>query len=351
MRYFTLCVLYVLIVLSGCSQTLSQISNEHGFQRLQSPQKNLEPGTLITYEESGESFAVITPVCWRHQAFQGMPPIRSVSRAEQELISEFGVWHDLAPTYLEKIQEKFPQVDDIELRLANASVSQYSDTDLYKGLSTRSESCQDAVIAREGNGETVYTVLKVLNADVTYRITGVDRNRMVGKLPQRTLERLKTELGGSSVSVFEQTVKGAKLQVAFQPDIIGITGSMTSSVDMSNESSMDEKSMKSSESQSDSSPEGESMSPDEVSSLPLAEKAAESSMNKQSMELSEENQSVSLPADESMSPDEVSSLPLTEKAAMESPRASRITKAERALMIKKIAVLSKGRSDADQLQK
>ena len=309
MRFHTVCILYVLIVLGGCSQTLSQISNDHGFQRLQAPQKNLEPGTLITYEDSGESFAVITPVCWRHQAFPGMPPARSVSRAERDLIGELGDWHDLAPTYLEKIQETFPQVDDIELRLANASVAQYSDTDLYKGLATRSKPCQDAVVAREGNEETVYTILKVLNADVTYKVTGVDRNRMVGKLPQRTLERLKTELGGSSVSIFEQTIKGAKLQVAFQSDIISIAGSTTSSADISNESSMDEKSMTSSE-----------------------------------------NQSAPSPEDESMSTDEGNSLPLTEKAAMVTSRAPQITKAERELMIKKIAVLSKRRSDADQLQ-
>ncbi len=309
MRFHTVCILYVLIVLGGCSQTLSQISNDHGFQRLQTPQKNLEPGTLITYEESGASFAVINPVCWRHQAFPGMPPARSVSRAERDLIGELGDWHDLAPTYLEKIQETFPQVDDIELRLANASVAQYSDTDLYKGLTTRSKPCQDAVVAREGNGETVYTILKVLNADVTYKVTGVDRNRMVGKLPQRTLERLKTELGGSSVSIFEQTIKGAKLQVAFQSDIIGIAGSTTSSADVPNASAMDKKSMNSSESQSDSSPE-----------------------------------------DETTSTDEVTSEAPTEKAAMETSRVPQVTKAERELMIKKIAVLSKKRSDADQLQ-
>ena len=361
MRYHTLCVLYVLIVLSGCSQTLSQISNEHGFQRLQAPQKNLEPGTLITYEESGESFAVITPVCWRHQAFPGMPPARSVSRAERDLIGEFGDWHDLAPTYLEKIQETFPQVDDIELRLANATVAQYSDEELYKGLSTRSEPCQDAVLAREGSGETVYTILKVLNADVTYKITGVDRNRMVGKLPQRILERLKTELGGSSVSIFEQTIKGAKLQVAFQSDIIGIAGPATSLADIPNESSMNEKAMNSSENQSVPSSEDNMVATDEVNSLPPTEKVAmsatssadipnESSMDEKAMNLSE-NQSVPSSEDNMVATDEVNSQSPTEKAAMEFPRASRITKAERQLMIKNIAVLSKRRSDADQLQK
>ncbi len=360
MRYHTLCVLYVLIVLSGCSQTLSQISNEHGFQRLQAPQKNLEAGTLITYEESGESFTVINPVCWRHQAFPGMPPARSVSRAEHDLMAEFGDWHDLAPTYLEKIQERFPKVDDIELRLANASVSQYSDTDLYKGLATRSKPCQDAVAAREDNGETVFTILKVLNADVTYKVTGVDRNRMVGKLPQRTLERLKTELGGSSVSIFEQTIKGAKLQVAFQPDIIGIDGWTISSADIPTEASMHEKAMTSSENQSDSSPEDETASTDEVNSLSPTEKAAmsatssadipnESSMDKKAM-TSSENQSDTSPEDETTSTDEVISEPPTEKAAMETSRVPRITKAERELMIKKIAVLSKRRSDADQRQ-
>ena len=224
MRFHALCALYVIIVLAGCShsQTLSQISNEYGFQRFQGPQKVLEPGTLIALEKSGESLATITPVCWRHQAFPSLRPARSVLGVESGLRRGLGDWHDLEPAYLKNLQVKFPNVENIQLRLRNASILENSDTELYKGLPTRLQSCQDAIATREANGETVYTILKVLKADVTYKVIGVERSRLKGKLPQKTLERLKVELGGSSVSTFDQTIMGATLHVAFQPDIIGM---------------------------------------------------------------------------------------------------------------------------------
>ena len=229
MRYHALCVLYIVLVLAGCSQTfslsptpsLSQISNEYGFQRFQGTQTSLEPGTLITLEQSGEGLAEITPVCWRHQAFPALPPARPVSGAESDLKRQLGDWHDFEPAYLKNLQAKFPEVEEIQLRLRNASVVENSAMELYQGLSARSQACQEVVAAREAKGETVYTILKVLRADVTYNVIGVDRSRIIGKFPQKVLAKLKTELGGSSVSTFNQTIKGSGLQLAFQADIIG----------------------------------------------------------------------------------------------------------------------------------
>ena len=139
MRFHALCALYVAVALAGCSQTqtLSQISNENGFQRIQSPPKVLEPGTLITFEESGAGLTAITPVCWRHQAFKLLRPARSVPGVELNLKRQLGDWQNLEPAYLQNLQTKFPKVDDIELRLRNVSVVENTATELYKGLPAR----------------------------------------------------------------------------------------------------------------------------------------------------------------------------------------------------------------------
>lgn len=278
MRYHALRALYVILVLAGCSQTptLSQISNEYGFQRFQAPQKVLEPGTLITFEESGEGLTAITPVCWRHQAFSRLPLARTVSGTELDLKSQLGTWQNLEPAYLKNLQSKFPEVENIQFRLRYASVLENTYTELYKGLPTRLQPCHDAIAAREASGETVYTTLKVLNGDVTYKVIGVKRSRMVGKLPQKTLERLKAELGGSSVSTFNQTIEGATLQMAFQSDMIGLATQPT----------------------------------------PLAENEDEAISDNESGKFS---------------------------------RISRITKAQRQSTIQKMAILSRGTSDADRL--
>ena len=304
MRFHILCTLYVIVVLAGCSTTHSEISSDYGFQRLQAPQKVLEPGTLITYEESGEGVTAITPVCWRHQAFPRMRQAPAVPDAQSELRREFGDWYSLDTAYLENLQAKFPEVEDIQLRLRNASVSQYSDAELYKGLSTRSQPCQDAIAAREDGGETVYTVMKVLNADVTYQVIGVDRNRMRGKLPQKILERLKTELGGSSVSTFNQTITGTTHQVAFQPDIIGIAPPFA---EMESEQTIEAKSMSS------------------------AEPSTIQSEKSELISKSEETETQDELADFSKLP--------------------RLTTDERQTIIQKIAVLSSRTSDADRYEK
>ncbi len=293
MRFHTLCALYVIMVLGGCSQSLSQISNEHGFQRFQGPSKFLQPGTLIVLEESGEGLTALSPVCWQDQAFPTLRPARAVPGAESDLKGHLGGdWHDIEPAYLTALQGKFPEVDGIQLRFRSASVVQYSDTELYKGISTRVQSCQDAIAAREANGETVYTVLKVLKADVTYNVIGVDRSRMLGKLPQKTLERLKTELGGTSVSTFDQTIKGATLQVAFQADTIGI----------------------------------------ENFSEPLAKAESDPVSGEEANVVSSDAGVIS------------------DTEAGESPQVSRLTKAQRQSIINKIAILSSKTSDADRLQ-
>lgn len=294
MRYHALRALYVILVLAGCSQTptLSQISNEHGFQRLQAPQRVLEPGTLITFDESSEGLTALTPVCWRHQAFPALRPAQRVSGAELNLRGQLGDWHSLDPAYLKNLQTKFPEVEDIQLRLRNASILENSDTELYKGLSTRSQPCQDAIAAREANGETVYTTLKVLHADVTYKVIGVKRSRLVGKLPQKTLERLKTELGGLSVDTFNQTIEGATLQVAFQSDIIDLASQPT----------------------------------------PLAEAEGVPTIEAKSMSSTEDGAILD-----------------TESGKFH--RISRLTEAQRQSLIQKMAILSKGTSDADRLQR
>lgn len=220
MKFYVLCVICSIVLLSGCSHTLSQVIKEYGFQRIQPHQNALEPGTLITFEDSGKGLVAITPVCWRHQAFPTLLP--PAPTADSELKKYLSDTFSLESEYLEKIQAKFPDVLDIQLRLGNASVSQYSDVKLLDGIALRSQPCQAAVAAREKNGETVHTVLKTLQTDITYEVIGVERSRLKGKLPQKTLERLKTELGGSSVSTFDQTIKGSALHVAFKSDIIGV---------------------------------------------------------------------------------------------------------------------------------
>ncbi len=315
MRFHALCALYVIVVLGGCSQTLSQISNEHGFQRIQGPSKTLGPGTLIVLEESGDSLAVLTPVCWQPQAFPGLPPARAVPGAESALKGKFGDWHDFEPPYLKALREEFPKVEEIQLRFRNTSVFQYSETDLYKGIPARLQSCRDAVAAREAKGETVYTILKALKADVTYKVIGVDRSRLVGKLPQKTLERLKTKLGGSSINTFTQTIAGATHQVAFQADIIGL----------------------------------------ENFSLPLADPEGDPIMDTQPKPLTDK-ESVSPGEPQAMSSDEansVSTMKNAEISNMESgefSRRSRLTQAQRQLIIQKMAILRNEISDADRLQ-
>lgn len=316
MRFQAVCALYMVVVLAGCSQTLSQISNENGFQRFQAPQKVLEPGTLITFEESGEGLTAITPICWRHQAYKVLRPARSVPGTALDLKRQLGDWHFLEPAYLKNLQEKFPEVKDIELRLQNARVVENSDTELYKGLPTRSKSCQAAITAREANGELVYTILKVLKADVMYKVIGVDRNRLAGKIPQKSLERLKAELGGSSLSTFEQTIKGTALPMAFQADIIGIVPPPTSLGETDSVPPMGAESM--------ASTEGESVPPLKSTGMPMEEGDSAPDVEKRAISDAE--------------PDE-------------SPKVSRLTKTQKKLMIKKMAILSRGTSDVDRYQK
>ncbi len=243
MRFHTLCTFFILILCSACSQmysSLSESSHEIGFQRLQTAQKNLESGTIIAFEESGEGITAVIPVCWKHQAFPRLLPPQSAPEVAVDWKREVDGWVDLEPEYLEVLQTKYPEVQDIQLLPRHASVSQYSDKVLSEAVETRSQPCRDAVSLREANGETVYTVVKVITAEMTYKVIGVERGRMTGKLPHITLERLKTELGGSSVSTFNQTIKGARLPIAFQADIIGSEG-ISSSITQEERQSMIQK--------------------------------------------------------------------------------------------------------------
>ena len=227
MRIHTLCTFFLLILCSACSQmhsSLSAPSNEMGFQRLQTAQKNLEPGTVIAFEESGEGMTAVVPVCWKHQAFPRLLSPQSAPEVAVDLKREVDGWVDLEPEYLDVLQTKYPEIQDIQLLPRHASVSQYSNKALSEAVETRSQPCREAVAAREANGETVYTVVKVLTADMTYKVIGVERDRMTGKLPHVLLERLKTDLGGSSVSTFNQTIKGSRLPIAFQADVVGPKG-------------------------------------------------------------------------------------------------------------------------------
>ena len=316
MRFQAVCALYIVVVLAGCSQTLSQISNENGFQRFQSTQKVLEPGTLVTFEESQEGLSSITPVCWRYQAYKALSPTRSVPDAALGLRRQLGDWHHLEPEYLKHLQAKFPEVEDIELRLKNPKVVENSDTELYKGLSTRSKSCQAAVAAREANGEVVYTILKVLKADVSYKIIGVDRNRLRGKISQKPLQRLKAELGGSSLSTFEQSIKGTAVPMAFQADIIGVVTSPISSGEMDSVPPMDAESVATTQEESPPTLESKVTPVEDGDSLPDVEQVAISDAEPGGL-----------------------------------PRVSRLTKTQKQLMIKKMAILSRETSDVDRYEK
>ena len=227
MRFHTLYMFFILILCSACSQmhsSLSEPSNEIGFQRLQTAQKNLEPGTVIAFEEAGEGMTAVIPVCWKHQAFPRLLSPQSDPEAVVGLKKEVDGWVDLETEYLDVLRTKYPEVQNIQLLPQHASVSQYSGKALSEAVETRSQPCRDAVAAREANGESVYTVVKVLTADLTYKVIGEERDRMTGKLPHVLLERLKTDLGGSSVSTFNQTITGGRLPIAFKSDIIDLPG-------------------------------------------------------------------------------------------------------------------------------
>jgi len=222
MRFHPFYVIFSIIFLTGCSTTTpTNVMNEHGFQRFQPPHKGIEPGTLVILEDIDEKAVAVTPVCWRQQAFPTLLAPKSNPAVEAEFRGEIADSFDLEAAYLERAQAKYPEIDEIEVRLANPSVLEYSDIALYEGIPSRSKVCLDAVAAREANGQTVYTILRVLKADVTYEVIGKDRTRYVrGKLPQKVLERIKTQIGGSTISAYDQTIKGNALHWGLKPDII-----------------------------------------------------------------------------------------------------------------------------------
>ena len=221
MRFYTYSIIFSLVLLTGCMKPLNNVMNDHGFQRFQPPHKTIEPGTLIVLENVGEKVTSVIPVCWRQQAFPTLLAPKSNPTAEVELKSKIGDTFILETAYLERVKAKYPDIDEIELRLSNPAVLEYPDAKLYEGIASRSKPCKDAVAAREAKGDRVYTVLKVLRADATYEIIGKDRTRhKAGKLPQKILEDLKAELGGSSISTYSQTIKGSSLHWGLQPDII-----------------------------------------------------------------------------------------------------------------------------------
>jgi len=280
--------------------------NEHGFQRFQPPHKTIEPGTLVVLENLGENVVSAIPVCWRHQAFPTLQAPKSNPTVELELRSKVGDTFNLEPAYLKRAQAKYPDIDEIELRLSNYSVLEYSDAKLYEGIVSRSKPCQDAVAAREAKGETVYTVLRVLKADVTYHIIGKDRIRhKEGKLSQKVLEGLKAELGGSSISTYAQTIQGSALHWGLKPDIIAIE-TLTHAVAQ------------------------DAVSPDVV-----ATDAASSDV------VAQDAASPDAVASDAASPDVVAS---------ELLKAPRLTEAQRSSIIKRAAILSYGKSDADRLK-
>jgi len=221
MRFYTYSIIFSLVLLTGCTKPLTNVMNDHGFQRFQPPHKMIEPGTLIVIERVDEKVTSVIPVCWRPQAFPTLRAPTSNPTAEVELKGKIGDTFILETAYLERVKAKYPDIDEIELRLSNPAVLEYPDAKLYAGIASRSQPCKDAVAAREAKGDRVYTVLRVLRADAIYEIIGKDRTRhKEGKLPQKILEDLKAELGGSSISTFSQTIKGSSLHWGLQPDII-----------------------------------------------------------------------------------------------------------------------------------
>ena len=268
--------------------------NEHGFQRFQPPHKIIEPGTLIVIENVDEKVVSVIPVCWRQQAFPTLLTPKSNPTAELEFKNKVKDTYSLEPAYLQRVKAKYPDVDEIELLLSNPSILEYPDAKLYEGIASRSNACKDAVTAREAKGDRVYTVLRVLKADATYKIIGEDRTRHVkGKLPQKVLEDLKKELGGSSISTFGQTIKGASLHWGLQPDIIAFE------------------------------------------SLPAAMAAAAATPDANPTEATAPDAN---PAEAAAS------------SPMEAIKAARLSEMERKSIIQKVAILKYGKSDADRLK-
>ncbi|MEC4679518.1 MAG: hypothetical protein VST67_02315 [Nitrospirota bacterium] len=227
---------------------------------------------------------------------------------------------------MKRAQAKYPDIDEIELRLSNYSVLEYSDAKLYEGIISRSKPCQDAVAAREAKGETVYTVLRVLKADVTYHIIGKDRVRhKEGKLSQKVLEGLKVELGGSSISTFGQTIQGSALHWGLKPDIIAVE-TLTDAV--------------ATDAVSPDAVASDAASPDVVATDAASPDAVASDAVSADV-VATDAASPDVVAQDAASPDVVAS---------ELLKAPRLTEAQRSSIIKRAAILSYGKSDADRLK-
>ena len=344
MRFHPIYAMIFLVFLTGCSTTVTNVMNEHGFQRFQPPHKGIEPGTLIVVEDVDEHMVAVTPVCWRRQAFPTLLAPKSNPAIEAELRGNIADSFMLEPAYLKRVQTKHPEIDEIEARLSNPSVLEYTDTALYTGLPSRSKACTDAVSARESNGQTVYTILRVLKGDVTYQVYGKDRTRNVaGKLPQKVLENIKTQIGGSAISTFEQTIKGNALHWGLKQDIIAFESAISDQGDAP-PSEMD--------------PVAHNPVPEmETTNTPIppdAEASSPEAAESDSSNPASSGEEASIP--ETLIAETADSVATIEEATasagdLSGPgKAPRLSDEQRKALIKKVAVLTNDKSDADRLK-
>ncbi len=208
------------ILLIGCNE-LDDAIGKLGFQRFQPPRTTIQPGTLVVIEKSGWE-SIITPVCWREQAFPGLADPKPNVTIAQEIAKKVKNTLKLEAEYLDKIkgQAQFSRIQDITLNLSNTTVPEYSDADVYGAFPNRLKECDMAVARREERGQTVYTTMQVIRADVTYKIsTDTSLDGSIG-LPPEVLEGLRLELGGSTANDLEQTITGSGLTWGFKPDTI-----------------------------------------------------------------------------------------------------------------------------------
>lgn len=211
-------------LLPGCNElSVSDAIEKLGFQRFQPPRASIQPGTLVVIEKhSGES--IVSPVCWKEQAFPGLADPKPNPSIEQQIAKTVKQELNLEAGYLEKIkaQAKFGRVKDITLKLTNTSVPEYSDADMYAAFPSRLPACEQAVKAREDNNQIVYTAIQVIQADVTYMVKTDSSAGAGASLPPEILEDLKVELGGSIVNQLDQSISGMGLTWGLKPDIIAL---------------------------------------------------------------------------------------------------------------------------------
>lgn len=207
------------------AKTFSEELGKLGYQRFQPPRKNIEAGTLVVLEKLPEGAVAVHPVCWRDQAFPGLTEAEPDPTASQAMKKKVEKTFKLEAEYVKQIKAnvKYSQVEDISLTLQNVSVPEYSDADLLGKIGNRTANCAAAVRRRvEGKGQTVYTVLSVLRADVIYAVKGKSDIGGGAGLPPEVLEGLKLDLGGSVSSTTDQTIRGNALHWGLKPDVFNV---------------------------------------------------------------------------------------------------------------------------------